>query len=163
MYYQYMLTFNQMAARFLIALVLGAIIGTERELIGKEAGIRTSMLVCAGAAIFSMVSLSLPYIIALSQQNLLDILARNSGFLPVIANIVVGVGFLGTGLIIKTEGHIHGITTAAIVWVVAAIGMLVGVGLIEFAVFAGLVIPGLLYIMRRMSIIEKVKPEGSQP
>lgn len=157
-----MLTFSQMAVRLLVAMVLGAIIGTERELIGKEAGIRTSMLVCAGSAIFSMAAISLPYIIAQSPANLTAILAGNSGFLTMIANIVVGIGFLGAGLIIKTEGHIHGITTAAIVWIVAAIGILVGLGIMEFAVFAALIIPGLLFALRKMSVIERVKPEGPQ-
>lgn len=154
-----MLTFSQMAIRLLIAMGLGGAIGLERETIGKEAGVRTSMLVCAGAAIFTMAGLSLPYIISLSPQNLTDVIARNSGYLTVIGNIVVGIGFLGAGLIIKNEEHVHGITTAAVVWLVAGVGMLVGLGIIDLAVFATLLIPTTLYAFRRFGIFE----HGSVP
>ncbi len=154
-----MLTFSQMAIRFLIAMALGAFIGLEREMIGKEAGIRTSMLVCAGAAIFSVAGISLPYLIAVSPQNLSDILSHNSGFLTMLANIVVGIGFLGAGLIIKTEERVHGITTAATVWVVAAVGILVGIGLIELAVFAAVLVPSVLYLMRTSTLIRDHRKE----
>ncbi|MBU6142144.1 MgtC/SapB family protein [Patescibacteria group bacterium] len=154
-----MLTFTQMAIRLLIAMGLGGAIGLERESIGKEAGVRTSMLVCAGAAIFTMAGLSLPYIISLSPQNLTDVIARNSGYLTVIGNIVVGIGFLGAGLIIKNEEHVHGITTAAVVWLVAGVGMLTGLGIIDLAVFATVLVPTTLYAFRRFGIFE----HGSAP
>ena len=83
-----MLTFEQMAARFLIALAVGALIGFERELVGKEAGMRTAMLVSSGAAMFSMIALTLPYVVAVSPENLPQVVAANSGFLSVIGNIV---------------------------------------------------------------------------
>jgi putative Mg2+ transporter-C (MgtC) family protein len=98
-----MLTFEQMFVRFAIALVLGALLGLERELVGKQAaGIRTTMLVTSGAAIFTMIGLVLPYIVSAQTNNLADVIARNSGYLGMIGNIVVGIGFLGAGLIIKT-------------------------------------------------------------
>lgn len=149
-----MLDFQQMLIRLLIAVALGSVIGLERELVGKEAGIRTSMLVSAGAAVFSIIGLQLPYIIA--QGNVADILARNSGFLTVIANIVIGVGFLGAGIILKTERRVHGLTTAAVIWVAAAIGVLAGIGLIKFAVVSTLILSGLLYFLRKISLEEKV-------
>mgnify|MGYP001586057697 CR=1 FL=1 len=152
-----MLTFEQMLINLIIALVLGALIGVEREFAGKEAGIRTSMLVSGGAAIFSMIALSLPYFLTQnSPENLNEVIARNSGFLAIIANIVVGIGFLGAGIIIKYKNHVHGLTTAADIWMTSAIGVLVGIGLIQFAVASAILVSGLLYLMRKIRISEKI-------
>ena len=71
-----------MMIRFVVALVLGAIFGVERELIGKEAGMRTEMLVSGGAAIFAMAALSLPYIVATSPENMNSIIAGGGFFGP---------------------------------------------------------------------------------
>jgi len=152
-----MIDFWQMLLRFLIALVLGALIGLEREKIGKEAGIRTLMIISAGATLFTLAGLSLPYII--SNENASDILARNSGFIAIIANIVVGIGFLGGGIIIKNEEHIRGMTTAAVIWFAAAVGILVGIGLIELAIISSFIITGILYLTRKLGVIEKIKQE----
>jgi putative Mg2+ transporter-C (MgtC) family protein len=150
-----MLTLEQMLVRFGIALALGAILGIERELVGKgEAGVRTEMLVSAGAALFSMAALSLPYIAATSPQNLDSIIAAG-GFFGTIASIVAGIGFLGAGLIIKTDGHPHGITTAALVWTTSAIGVLVGIGLVNFAVTAAIFLAIILYALRKIDIASK--------
>jgi len=147
-----------MLLRFALALVLGALLGLERELVGKEsAGIRTTMLVTSGAAIFTMVGLALPYIVSADTGNLADVVARNSGYLTMIANVVVGVGFLGAGLIIKNEDRPHGVTTAALIWTAAAIGVLVGVGLNEFATVAAIVIAVLLYLLRKLNVSEKLE------
>jgi putative Mg2+ transporter-C (MgtC) family protein len=151
-----MLTFEQMVVRLIIALLLGAILGFERELVGKEAGVRTDMLVAGGAAIFSMIGLSLPYISASSIGLLPDIGTINAG-LGVIANIVIGIGFLGAGLIIKTNEHPHGVTTAALVWATAAIGVLVGIGLIQFAIVAAVFIAILLYVLRKLNVNESIE------
>ncbi len=144
----------------MIALVLGALLGLERELVGKEsAGIRTTMLVTSGATIFSMIALTLPYIVSAQTGNLSDVVARNSGFLTMIANIVVGIGFLGAGLIIKTDNHPHGVTTAALIWTAAAIGTLVGVGLTEFAFAAAVLLALLLYMLRKLNVSEVLEKE----
>jgi putative Mg2+ transporter-C (MgtC) family protein len=153
-----MLTFEQMFVRFVIALVLGALLGLERELVGKEsAGIRTTMLVTSGSAIFSMIALSLPYIVSAQTGNLSSVIASNSGYLGMIGNIVIGIGFLGAGLIIKTNDHPHGVTTAALVWIAAAIGILVGVGLTQFAFAAAVVIALLLYVLRKLNISQSLE------
>jgi putative Mg2+ transporter-C (MgtC) family protein len=155
-----MLTFEQMFARFGIALILGAILGVERELVGKEsAGIRTTMLVTSGAAIFAMIALALPYITAATLGALPDATALNSAF-AVIANIVVGVGFLGAGLIIKMNDQPHGVTTAALIWTAAAIGALVGIGLTTFAASAAIVLALLLYLLRTLNISESLEKEA---
>jgi len=156
-----MLSFEQMFTRFAIALILGAVLGLERELVGKEsAGIRTVMLVSGGAAIFAMTGLALPYIVSAGTGNLADVVARNSGFLAMIANIVVGIGFLGSGIIIKAGDHPHGVTTAALVWTAAAIGILVGVGLIEFAAVATVLLAVLLYFLRKLDNFVWSKPSN---
>lgn len=154
-----MLDFPQMLWRLIIALALGAVIGLERELARKEAGIRTAMLVSGGAALFSIIALSLPYLVSVSEENIAEVVARNSGFLGIIANIVVGIGFLGAGIILKTEERVHGLTTAAVVWTTAAVGVLAGIGLIKFAFTSTVLITGLLYIMRKANISERVKED----
>ncbi len=152
-----MLTFSQMFIRLLVALGLGALLGLERELVGKEAGMRTEMLVSAGAALFTMIGLSLPYIVSSETGSLANVIAGNGGYFQVIANIVVGIGFLGAGLIIKTGERARGITTAAIVWTTAAIGVLVGIGMMEFAAVAALLIAVLLYVLRKLDITEQIE------
>ncbi len=143
-----MLSLEQMLIRLALAALLGLIMGIERQFAGKEAGLRTDMMVAAGAAIFSIVGMTLPYLIALSPDNLADVIARNSGFLAVIANIIVGVGFLGAGIIVKQGTHVHGLTTAATIWFVAAIGVLCGIGLLEFAVIAAIGMTIILWFSR---------------
>jgi putative Mg2+ transporter-C (MgtC) family protein len=151
-----MLTFEQMLLRLAVALLLGAILGVERELVGKEAGVRTDMLVAGGASIFTMIGLTLPYITSATLGTMPDASSVNAG-LAIIANIVVGIGFLGAGLIIKTNDHPHGVTTAALVWVAAAIGILVGIGLTTFAVVAALLVAILLYILRKLNVSERLE------
>lgn len=141
-----------MLFRLAVAVALGALIGLEREFIGKEAGFRTDIMVAAGAAIFSIVSVSLPYLVAVSSANLPDVVARNSGFLAVIANVVVGIGFLGAGIIVKQGTHVRGLTTAATVWFAAAIGVLCGVGLITFAVISAVALTLLLSLLRNVHV-----------
>lgn len=111
--------------RFLLALVLGGIIGFEREYRGHEAGIRTSALICAGAALFGDIS-------------------SDYGDSRVAAGVVQGVGFLGAGLIFQRGNSISGVTTAATVWVLAGVGLLVGQEFWLTAIFATVTLVGLL-------------------
>jgi len=103
-----------------------------------------------------MIALTLPYITAATQGALPDAAALNSAF-AVIANIVVGIGFLGAGIIIKLNDHPHGVTTAALVWTAAAIGTLVGIGLTQFAFAAAVILAILLYLLRRLNISESLE------
>jgi putative Mg2+ transporter-C (MgtC) family protein len=147
-----MLTLEQMLVRFAVALVLGAILGIERELVKKgEAGVRTEMLVAGGSALFAMASLSLPYLVATSPENL-NALISSGGFLGMVAGVTSGIGFLGAGIIIKIDSHPHGVTTAALVWTTAAIGVLVGIGLVEFAVIAGIALAVILFLFRKTDL-----------
>lgn len=142
-----MLTLEEMIIRLGAAIVLGAIIGLERELAGKDAGIRTDIMVSAGSAVFTIVGLSLPYLLG-PNVAIGEVIVQNAGFLNVIANIVVGVGFLGAGVIVKQGIHVRSLTTAATVWFVAAIGVLSAIGLIEFAAIAAIGLALLLALLR---------------
>lgn len=145
-----MLTLEEMILRLGLAVVLGAIIGLEREYAGKEAGLRTDVMVAAGSAIFTIIGIMLPYIV--STGNVSEIIARNSGFLSVIANIVVGIGFLGAGIIVKHETHVFGLTTAATVWFVSGIGILCGIGLFKFAIVSAISITLLLLFLKKVDL-----------
>jgi putative Mg2+ transporter-C (MgtC) family protein len=100
--------------RLLLATVLGAAIGIEREITGKEAGLRTTILICLGAALITELSAALA--------------GDSADRTRIAAAIVSGIGFLGAGVIIRHRGHVRGMTTAATIWVVAAIGMAAGGG-----------------------------------
>ena len=111
-----------MLAKLVLAALLGGTIGLERELSGKPAGLRTNILICIGAALFTQLSTDIARL----------------GFSPdghpygdvthIAAQIISGIGFLGAGAILHGQGVIVGLTTAATVWVVAAIGMAIGAG-----------------------------------
>jgi putative Mg2+ transporter-C (MgtC) family protein len=106
--------------RLFLAAGLGAIIGLEREASGKPAGFRTNLLICLGAALLT----------ELSAYVARDVASPGSGADPgrIAAQIVSGIGFLGAGTIMQARGSVSGLTTAATLWVVAAIGMSVGAG-----------------------------------
>ncbi len=107
---------NHAAGRLLLACVLGGLVGLEREWNRKSAGVRTNLLICMGAAFFTLLSA----VLAGDQSP-------NKG--QVASNIVQGIGFLGAGLILHSKSRVNGLTSAASVWVVASIGMACGAGL----------------------------------
>lgn len=109
----------QVLGRLSLALVLGALIGLERELSGKPAGLRTNILICVGAAILTEAS-----VYAASSFAVNEFVRADPG--RIAAGIVTGIGFIGAGTIIVWRGAVTGLTTAATLWVVAAIGMMVG-------------------------------------
>lgn len=129
--------------RILIAAALGAAIGFERERSHKSAGLRTNALVAMGAALLTVLSLSF----------------GGPGADPsrIISNIIVGIGFIGGGAIIKEGQKVSGITTAATLWVVAAIGIAVGMGFYREAFFS----VGVVYcILTFFWLIEKKLGSG---
>lgn len=107
--------------RLLLAAALGGIIGLEREASGKPAGFRTNLLICVGAALLTELSLQVAHD-ALLPGGLRSDPGR------IAAQIVSGIGFLGAGTILRSHGNVTGLTTAATLWVVAAIGMAAGAG-----------------------------------
>ena len=116
----------ELSIRLVAAGVIGAVIGYERELRGKDAGVRTHVLVAMGACLFMIVSLY-----GFAGANRFDA-AR------VAAGVVGGLGFLGGGLIMKNK-HVSGLTTAAGIWVTGAIGLAMGGGMYELAILCVLV------------------------
>jgi putative Mg2+ transporter-C (MgtC) family protein len=134
------LGFNQqleLAARLAIALVLGAVIGFEREMDRQPAGFRTHSLVALGSALFTIISAY----------------GFGSAAVPtqIAAQIVSGIGFIGAGTILHHRGSIRGLTTAASLWSVAAIGMAAGAGMLVMAAI------GTVLIVVVLSLLEGVE------
>lgn len=149
-----------MLVRLVAAMILGAVIGLERERVGKEVGVRTAMTISAGAAIFTIIGIALPYLMSDSPENAMKMAMANGGYLGIIANIVVGIGFLGAGIIIKNEDRVHGLTSAAVVWATAAVGVLAGLGMFKFAIASTLILAASLYVLRKLNVAEKVRSEN---
>ena len=105
----------------LLAVVCGTVIGIERQIMHKPAGLRTNVLICLGAAVFTIISREMA---SGSQDSITRIAAQ----------IVTGFGFLGAGAVIQDRGGIHGLTTAATIWLMASIGMACGARLYPLAI-----------------------------
>ncbi len=127
--------------RLVLAVVLGGAIGWEREASSKPAGLRTNILICVGATLFTEVSLRFG---GLAIAGAVRDPAR------IAAQIVTGIGFLGAGTIIQARGTVTGLTTAATLWVVAGIGMAVGGGSYVEAVGATLLVLIVLVLLAPM-------------
>ena len=118
----------------ILASVLGAIVGIEREITFKPAGLRTHMLVCLGSCLFTVISVGFDFDPA-----------------RIASGIVAGIGFIGAGAIWAEKDKIRGITTASSLWVTAAIGLAVGVGDYPLA----LIVTGLVFLILSSKIIFK--------
>lgn len=122
---------GEVAVRLLIAAGLGAALGFERELRDQPAGLRTHMLVAVGSCLFTLVSA-----FGFAQFDSASPGAVRVDVTRVASQIVVGIGFLGGGTILRHGGNIRGLTTAASLWVTAAVGLAAGVGFTFGAVLA---------------------------
>ena len=117
--------------RFLLAALWGSLVGAERQYRGKSAGFRTVIMISIGACFFTMMS-----------EKIGDPGNRDR----IASNIVTGIGFLGAGVIFRGDNHVNGITTAATIWAVAAVGMGIGAGYYFAAAYAS----GLILIVLRV-------------
>lgn len=125
--------------RVLLATFIGGLIGTERDMRQRSAGIRTHMLVCLGAAIVMMTN---EYIYLEMGDGNIDITRMG-------AQVVSGIGFIGAGTILVTrDNRIKGLTTAAGLWAAAALGLGIGIGFYEMAVIGAIAIFGIMIVMR---------------
>lgn len=137
----------------LISALLGCCIGLERELAGKDPSLRTFALICLGSCAFAIVSLKI---------------TQNDGHGDpgrIAAQIVTGIGFLGAGVIFRSQEKISGLTTAALMWVTSSIGVAVGFGLIDEAVtttFLGISIVFLMRIFHKILDIIQLKRKLSK-
>ncbi|MBD2504836.1 MgtC/SapB family protein [Anabaena azotica FACHB-119] len=137
--------FLQMIFRLFLALLIGAIIGLERELRRKPAGLRTHMLVSFGCAIFVLIPLQLTTI-----QSHPEVISR------VVQGIAAGVGFLGAGEIVRESSQqsqrpeIHGLTSAAAIWVSASLGIAAGCGLWQLGLVGAIMTFAILNLFKRL-------------
>ncbi|MEH8019846.1 MULTISPECIES: MgtC/SapB family protein [Rheinheimera] len=132
---------TRITVRLLLAAILGGLLGFEREQKGKSAGLRTHMLVALGAALFVLI----PQQAGVSDADLMRVLQ----------GLITGVGFLGAGTIIKSAGgeDVKGLTTAAGIWLTAAIGMAAGLGREATAILSTLLALFILYVIPRFILI----------
>jgi putative Mg2+ transporter-C (MgtC) family protein len=130
-----MFSLREFLLRLSVAALLGAIIGVERDLHRRPAGVRTSAFVCFGSALFTMLSFELAHRYG------------DSSATRIVSNLIPGIGFLGAGAILREAGGVVGLTTAATIFVEAAIGMAAGGGLYSVAGYAtGLVLFALVVL-----------------
>lgn len=147
-FFEYLSVNPESIIRILLAAGLGALIGFEREVSHRPAGLRTHMLVCLGATMFAIISIGF-----------------GTDPARIAAGIVTGIGFLGAGSIIALRGHIQGVTTAATLWVVASIGLGVGVGEYALSIIGAVMVFGILQIKRveEKFVPRKKDPDDDQP
>ncbi len=124
------------ALKLVLAMVCGGAIGLERELSRKPAGLRTNVLICFGAALYMLVSRHISGGAAYTDPARLA------------AQVVAGIGFLGAGVILQARGSVSGLTTAATIFVVGAVGIAIGEGMIWLAIFSTIVILLVLVLLR---------------
>jgi putative Mg2+ transporter-C (MgtC) family protein len=122
--------------KFFLASVLGGLIGLERELSHKPAGLRTNMFICVGSALFTI----------LSEEVARRFGAPNDGA-RIAAQLIPGIGFIGAGAILRDRGSVVGLTTAATIFVNASIGMAVGAGMYWTAAYCAVMILGALSLL----------------
>jgi len=136
------ISFGEIALRLFVALLLGGLVGFERESHNRPAGFRTHILVCAGAALIMM----------LSAYGFTDMAGNRYMVDPsrIAAQVVTGVGFLGAGTILQQRGSIRGLTTAASIWVVSGIGLAAGIGFYAGAVMTTFVVLVSLLLLGRI-------------
>ena len=128
------------ALRLTVATLLGAVVGAERATGGHPAGLRTNIMIALSSCLFTILSIE-----GFPLQGAAQDTAR------VAAQIVTGVGFLGAGALLQTKRHVRGLTTAATIWLVAAIGMAAGTGAYFLAIFTTVLSTVVLVLLRPVS------------
>lgn len=123
--------------RVTLAFVLGGVVGFERQRVQRPAGLRTHMLVSAGAACFTVASV----------YGYIGV-PGNNDLTRIVAQIVSGVGFLGAGTIFRTGATVRGLTTASSIWITAAIGVVSGLGMLWLALFTTAITWFALYVLK---------------
>ena len=145
----------EVLAKFVLAIILSGLVGMERERKGRAAGLRTHIMVCLGATLITVVSHTITEQLAQANPQRIYDSSR------VAAGVITGVGFLGAGAIIHVGLTSRGLTTAALIWFVAALGVAVGEGLYSTAILATtlalVVVIGLRYFESRFSAHEVLK------
>ncbi|UCC11299.1 MAG: MgtC/SapB family protein [candidate division WOR-3 bacterium] len=125
--------------RVAISIGIGGLVGLERELEHKPAGLRTIILVCLGSTLFMLIGYELGLI--------------GSELGRIVAGVVTGIGFLGAGAIIRARGEVYGLTTAATIWLASGLGIAIGAGYYKLAIVACV---SVLIVLRLLGIVERV-------
>lgn len=148
----YDLNYVEVTIRLVIAIMIGAAIGMERETNHQSAGLRTNIVVCVSACLLTIIQKETSYmVIRMSMENpdLQSVLSTD--FTRLTAQIVSGIGFLGAGAILTTRSDtISGLTTAATIWGVAGLGIAVGMGLYYLAIVTCVILLIVLYVLKRI-------------
>lgn len=131
------------------AVLLGGLIGLEREIHRKPAGLRTNILICLGAAVFTFIGFEL--------RSYYD-----ADVAKLLAGVITGVGFIGAGVLIQDRGGIHGLTSAATIWMVTAIGILCGLKLYTLAIVITLLVLFILWVFNLVDALIFKSREKSQ-
>lgn len=140
------MTDNEIYLRLVLSVVLGGLIGLEREVHRRSAGLRTHMLVCLGSCLIMLTSL---YVFDIYNSRV------NVDPSRIAAGVITGIGFLGAGTIIRAQEGVRGLTTAASLWVVSGIGLAVGIGFYSAGIFTTVLGLTVLFFLR---YIEKIIP-----
>lgn len=148
----YDLNYVEVTIRLVIAIMIGAAIGMERETNHQSAGLRTNIVVCVSACLLTIIQKETSYmVIRMSMENpdLQSVLSTD--FTRLTAQIVSGIGFLGAGAILTTRSDtVSGLTTAATIWGVAGLGIAVGMGLYYLAIVTCVILLIVLYVLKRI-------------
>ncbi|APZ48379.1 hypothetical protein BW721_00995 [Jeotgalibaca sp. PTS2502] len=148
----YDLNYVEVTIRLIIAIMIGAAIGMEREKNHQSAGLRTNIVVCVSACLLTIIQKETSYMVirmSIENPDLQSVLSTD--FTRLTAQIVSGIGFLGAGAILTTRSDtISGLTTAATIWGVAGLGIAVGMGLYYLAIVTCLIILIVLYVLKRI-------------
>ncbi len=146
------LTVEMVLYRMMAAVILGAIIGIDREVKNRPAGMRTYVLVCVGATLIALVEQQTIYYVShLGNQQITMSIGR------ITATIVSGVSFLGAGTIVRSERKIKGLTTAASLWCTACLGVAIGAGYVTMALIAGIIVIVVLKFLQKVIPINTYK------
>lgn len=140
----------EVALRIVLAIIIGGVVGFNREYENRPAGFRTHVLVCLGATVAALIQVQLGYYVVneiAKTPNLSGVLSVDTG--RVICQVISGVGFLGAGTIIRTKASVKGLTTAASIWAVACVGIAVGMGFYTISVLSGIGIVIALVLLKR--------------
>ena len=136
---------SQILIRIIMAICIGGFVGYEREMRNRPAGFMTHTLVCVGACVVSLIQIQMVEdTIKMIQENPALAGAMKADLGRVVAQVVTGVGFLGAGTIIFDKGSVKGLTTATTIWVVACIGLAIGLGYYAIAIIAAI---GVIFIV----------------
>jgi len=148
-----MLTDVQIIMRLVLSVFLGGVIGLERQLHRRTAGLRTHILVCLGSCL-----------IMLTSMYVFDIYSNRVALDParIASGVITGIGFLGAGAIIREREGVRGLTTAASLWMVAGIGLAVGCGFRNAAIYTTILAFVALYLLRRVESIIFGPEEGGK-